>query len=59
VSGNNLYVANDASGDAGFIGEYDVTTGASIKTQPITGLAAPVGIAISDNALFVVETGHK
>jgi hypothetical protein len=60
VSGNDLFVAvnefNKGAG-AGYISEYDATTGALINANFITGLNQPEGIAISGNDLFVVNNG--
>lgn len=60
VSGNDLFVAvnefNKGAG-AGYISEYDATTGAQINANFITGLNQPEGIAISGNGFFVVNNG--
>jgi hypothetical protein len=47
-----LYVSQGST-----VGEYDATTGAAINANFITGLSAPVGLALSGNTLFVANNG--
>ena len=42
---------------AGAMGEYDVTTGAPINANFITGLNWPTTLALSGNTLFVASLG--
>jgi PEP-CTERM motif len=48
VFGSDLFVANfaGAASGAGTIGEYDVTTGATVNAALVSGLTAPAFIAI-------------
>ena len=47
ILGNDLYVVNQGVGtDVGTIGEYNATTGAPINASLISGLNAPVDLAI-------------
>jgi hypothetical protein len=51
-----IYVSQLGDGpDAGFVGEFDGTTGAAINANLITGLYGPVGLALSGNTLFVAN----
>jgi DNA-binding beta-propeller fold protein YncE len=43
VSRNTLFVANELSGT---VGKYNATTGKAINANFITGLKAPIGIAV-------------
>ena len=56
VSGSNLFVANNGSGNpgTGTIGEY-TTSGATVNAALITGLSGPDGIAIDGSDLFVTN----
>src|SRR5262249_44847097 len=62
ISGNNLYVANQANlptGDdpkgtiKGMVGLYNANTGKAINAQFITGLSKPTGLAVAGNTLYV------
>jgi len=62
ISGNNLYVANQANlptGDdpkgtiKGTVGLYNANSGKAINAQFITGLSKPTGLAVAGNTLYV------
>ena len=40
------------------VGEYDATTGAAISPSFITGLSAPIGLAVLGNTLFVANNAN-
>lgn len=50
-------MASEGSGTGGKVGEYNATTGATIKANFITGLSAPAGLALLGNDLFVANYG--
>ena len=52
VSGSNLFVVDSFSG--GTVGEY-TTAGATVNASLISGLNAPIGIAVSGSNLFVTN----
>ena len=61
LSGNNLYVANNAAFNNlfggpltnGTVGEYDATTGAAINASLVSGLNQPADVAVLGNNLYV------
>jgi hypothetical protein len=63
VEGDSLFVANRGKGTTkSTIGEYDATTGMRIGNGPLvkTGLNNPIGIAVDQGDLFVVNhTGGR
>jgi hypothetical protein len=62
ISGNDLFVVNNADDNNaggiltnGTVGEYDLTTGATINSALVAGLNQPVAVAVLGNDLFVTS----